>query len=248
MSRRLRARKARGHRGNAAMSAQYAVSMTVRPASLPLFPLESVVLFPGVRAPLHIFEPRYRQMMESALRGDRAIGMATVLPEHRDQMAGAPPLFAIGCAGFIEAYERLPDGRFNLLLLGTARFRTVRELEPEAGRLFRVAEVDWLEDEEPAQGGAAEVDAARAHVMDALREILVRSGRAVEDLVSEPLAALDATTFTNTVCQMLALPAEEKHSLLAADGTVRRILALEGLLALHLARLKLPFGRTDTLH
>ena len=238
MSRAARARKA----------AEYAPSMTERPGSLPLFPLESVVLFPGVRAPLHIFEPRYRQMMESALRGDRAIGMATVLPEHREQMPGAPPLFEIGCAGFIEAYERLSDGRFNLLLLGTARFRMVRELEPEAGRLFRVAEVEWLDDAEPAQSGAAAVDAARARVMDALREILARSGRGAEELAAEPLTALDATTFTNTVCQMLALPAEEKQSLLAADGTARRIDALDGLLALHLARLKLPFGRSDTLH
>ena len=228
--------------------AQYAPFMTERPSSLPLFPLESVVLFPGVRAPLHIFEPRYRQMMESALRGDRAIGMATVLPEHREQMAGDPPLFEIGCAGFIEAFERLSDGRFNLLLLGTARFRVLREVGPEAGRLFRVAEVEWLDDAEPAGGEAAAAVAARARVMDALREILVRSGRGADDLAAEPLAALDASTFTNTVCQMLALPAEEKQSLLAADGILRRLDALEGLLALHLARLKLPFGRSDTLH
>jgi hypothetical protein len=187
-------------------------------------------------------------MMESALRGDRAIGMATVLPEHREQMAEAPPLFEIGCAGFIEAFERLPDGRFNLLLLGTARFRVLREAPAEAGRLFRVAEIAWLEDTEPAGEEAASVDTARARVMDALREILVRSGRGAEDLAAEPLRALDASTFTNTVCQMLALPAEEKQSLLAADGILHRIDALEGLLALHLARLKLPFGRSDTLH
>ena len=84
--------------------------------------------------------------------------------------------------------------------------------------------------------------------MDALREILVRSARGADELAAEPLGALDAATFTNTICQMLALPAEEKQSLLAADGVVRRIDALEGLLALHLARLKLPFGRSDTLH
>ena len=222
--------------------------MTERPSSLPLFPLESVVLFPGVRAPLHIFEPRYRQMMESALRGDRAIGMATVLPEHHEQMAGEPPLFDVGCAGFVEAFERLSDGRFNLLLLGTARFRVLREAPREAGRLFRVAEIAWLEDAEPVGDEAAAVAAARTRVMDALREIIVRSGRGAEDLAAEPLGALDASTFTNTICQMLALPAEEKQSLLAADGIARRIDTLEGLLALHLARLKLPFGRSDTLH
>jgi Lon protease-like protein len=124
----------------------------------------------------------------------------------------------------------------------------LREIEPEEGRLFRVAEVEWLDDAEPAREGLASLDAPRARVMDALREILVRSGHGAEELAAEPLGALDTTTFTNTICQMLALPAEEKQSLLAADGTERRLDALDGLLALHLARLKLPFGRSDTLH
>jgi Lon protease-like protein len=222
--------------------------VTERPSELPLFPLESVVLFPKVRVPLHIFEPRYRQMMESALRGDRTLGMATVLPEQRERMAGAPPLFAIGCAGFIEAFERLPDGRFNLVLHGTARFRVLREIAPEAGRLYRVAEVDWLDDAEPPHGEAPVLAGARQRVMEALREILVRAGHDARELADGPLAALDAATFTNSVCQMLSLPAEEKQSLLEANGTERRLDALEGLLELQLARLKSPFAGSDTVH
>jgi uncharacterized protein len=238
MSRAARRRKAR---------AEYALGVTPLPSELPLFPLESVVLYPKLRTPLHIFEPRYRQMMESALRGDRALGMATVLPEHRDEMAGAPPLFAIGCAGFIEAFERLPDGRFNLLLNGTARFRMLRELPPETGRLYRVAEVEWLAEAELSPAEDAALRAARVRVMDVLHEVIARA-RSSEPLARDALDALDATTFTNSLCQMLQLPAEEKQSLLEADGTARRLDALEGLLQIHLARLKLPFNPTDTLH
>jgi uncharacterized protein len=222
--------------------------MTGRSGTLPLFPLESVVLFPKVRVPLHVFEPRYRQMMESALRGDRMLGMATVPPEHRERMGEAPPLFATGCAGTIETFERLPDGRFHLVLLGTSRFHIARELAPEEGRLFRVAEVEWLADPEPAREDAGALDAARGRVVAAMRELLARAGRSADDLAVDPLAPLDAATFTNTVCQMIAFPAEEKQSLLEADGVARRLDALDGLLQLHLARLKLPFGRTDTVH
>ena len=85
---------------------------------LALFPLSTVVLFPRVRTPLHVFEPRYRQMTEHALGGDRRIGMVLVDAEHAAGMAGDPPVQAIGCAGTISAAQRLPDGRFHVLLDG----------------------------------------------------------------------------------------------------------------------------------
>src|SRR5262252_10843931 len=72
-----------------------------------LFPLSSVVLFPRVRTPLHIFEPRYRQMAEHALAGDRSIGMVAVPPEHVGAMAGDPPVYPVGCAGVISQAQRL---------------------------------------------------------------------------------------------------------------------------------------------
>ena len=116
------------------------------PGTLPLFPLSSVVLFPGVQTPLHIFEPRYRQMTEHALAGSRRIGMVAVRPEAVEAMAGNPPVFGVGCEGRITDAKRLPDGRFNILLLGTQRFRILRESPPVAERLYRVAEIERLED------------------------------------------------------------------------------------------------------
>src|SRR5262245_57325268 len=107
-----------------------------------LFPLSSVVLFPRVRTPLHIFEPRYRQMTEHALAGDRHIGMVAVLPEHEAGMAGDPPVYPVGCAGVISDARRLPDGRFHIVLDGVWRFRICDELARPSERLYRTARVE----------------------------------------------------------------------------------------------------------
>lgn len=215
---------------------------------LPLFPLESVVLYPRVRAPLHIFEPRYRQMMEAALAGARLLGMATVPPEHVAEIRGAPPLFDIGCAGFIQTWERLADGRFDLVLIGTRRFRILRERPADASRLYRIAEVEWL-DETPLEASDADaiVD-ARARVLDTLRELIQGASRESPELSSQRLEALDDETFTNALCQAIALPVEEKQGLLAAAGVRSRLETLAGVLEFHLARAKLAGRRSDALH
>jgi Lon protease-like protein len=216
------------------------------PAELPLFPLASVVLFPKVRAPLHIFEPRYRQMMEAALAGARTIGMASVPPEHQGAMAADPPLFEIGCAGFIEVHERLADGRFNLMLLGTERFRILSERPREPGRLYRIAEVEWLRDEVPAADDEAPLRSLREQVLAALRALLARAG--APELDAQRLAALDHETFANSLSQLVGLPPEEKQGLLEAGGVRRRLETLEGILQFHLARARMPGGRSEAVH
>ena len=227
---------------------RYALRVPDAPSELSLFPLEDVVLFPRVRAPLHIFEPRYRQMMDAALAADRTLGMATVLPEQRAEMAGDPALFDVGCAGFVERWERLADGRFNLVLLGTRRFRIVREVPREAARLYRIAAVEWLAEVPPTPADEPELRAARARVLDSLRELLERAGREPAEIAAERLDALDHDTFTNTLCQMIALPSEEKQGLLQAQGVRARLDTLDGVLQFHLARARLPGGRSEALH
>ncbi len=97
--------------------------MVVRlPKRIPIFPLPSTVLFPGLPLPLHVFEPRYRGMVEDALAGERVIGMVLLKPGWESDYEGAPPVFPIGCLGRIDHAEPLPDGRFNILLTGRARF------------------------------------------------------------------------------------------------------------------------------
>ena len=91
-----------------------------------------VVLFPNVFLPLHIFEPRYRQMIADALAGDRIIGMVLLRPGYEDDYEGPPPIYATGCSGLITHVERIEDGRYNLMLRGLEKF-TMHE-RGDAGR------------------------------------------------------------------------------------------------------------------
>jgi Lon protease-like protein len=107
----------------------------------PLFPLANVWLFPGVIMPLHIFEPRYRQMIEDSLDGPGRIVIGTVVEGHEYQLPGSPPVHPIAGIGEIGWHERLEDGRFLIHLVGLAR---VRVRECESARMYRRVRVELL--------------------------------------------------------------------------------------------------------
>jgi uncharacterized protein len=109
-----------------------------------LFPLPNLVLYPHVMQPLHIFEDRYREMLEDALSGDRLIAMAVLEPGWEADYDSRPPIAEYACLGKVVAHHRLEDGRYNVLLLGVQRVRIVHELEPL--RSFRQAQVELIED------------------------------------------------------------------------------------------------------
>ena len=104
------------------------------PEVLPVFPLTGVLVFPGMILPLQVFEPRYRNMVEDALDADGVFGMIQPLVPRQDNrpLPGAgketPELYGIGCAGYVETWEKLPDGRYILELRGMSRFRSEQEL------------------------------------------------------------------------------------------------------------------------
>ena len=95
-----------------------------QPVRLSIFPLGGAILFPGLQLPLHVFEPRYRALVGSALAKDRKIAM--IQPQAASEGA---PLFEIGCVGRIGDVEALEDGRYNIVLEGESRFRVLRELD-----------------------------------------------------------------------------------------------------------------------
>ena len=214
--------------------------------SIPLFPLSDVVLFPGCLAPLHIFELRYRQMTEAALEGERLIGMVTVRPDAREEMEGNPPIYAVGCAGLITDHQRLPDGRYNIVLRGVKRFRVESESAPDCERLYRLADARWLDDPD---GGSADGRAGlREGVLGHLRR-LARRGQGGEEVSLAELRKLDDRAFTHTLCQAIRLPPEEKQGLLGAASLTERLDQLEGLLAFHLACLDSSDpGGASTVH
>src|SRR3712207_569670 len=88
-----------------------------------LFPLPNLVLFPSVIQPLHIFEPRYRQMTADALAGDRLLAIVLLRPGWEEEYEGRPAVYPVACLGHIAAHQRLEDGRSNLLLRGLRRIR-----------------------------------------------------------------------------------------------------------------------------
>ena len=108
---------------------------------VPLFPLPNLFLFPGTVMPLHIFEPRYRQMIEDSLDGPGRLVIGTVLEGHDGDLAGSPPVHDIAGLGEIARHERLPDGRFLIMLVGLAR---VRISEVPSDRLYRKVEASPL--------------------------------------------------------------------------------------------------------
>src|ERR1043166_6580719 len=109
------------------------------PEQLGLFPLTGVLLLPGTVLPLHIFEQRYRNLVEDALEGDKVFGLfRSCTPEQDNRpLPGAekkiPDLYKVGCVGFIDRWEKLPDGRFFVQLKGVNRFRFEEELPLNRG-------------------------------------------------------------------------------------------------------------------
>jgi Lon protease-like protein len=121
-------------------------------ATLKVFPLHGAAVLPGTPAPFHVFEQRYRELVQDALAGDRIVAVPALFGKS-DVHALRPPLRAICGAGFIESEERYPDGRFDIVLRGVARVRLLEEL-PHT-RLYREFRAEILEDRLPAGGTAA---------------------------------------------------------------------------------------------
>jgi hypothetical protein len=110
---------------------------------VPVFPLPNVVLLPQAVLPLHIFEPRYREMTERALEGERLIAMALLKPGWEPEYYGNPAIHDVIGVGRIVHDQRLSDGRFNLLLQGLCRARVIEVI---SDRPYRTASVELLED------------------------------------------------------------------------------------------------------
>ena len=191
------------------------------PPTIPIFPLPNVVLFPNVFLPLHIFEPRYRQMVEDALNGDRIIGMVLLRQGWEGDYEGRPPVYLIGCAGVITHAERLADGRFHIVLRGMEKFRIAGE---DPAHPYRVASVVPVP-EPPAESVRQEMRGERRRLETLLvpqpegqpRDPKVPSSMPDEDLV-------------NALAQYLEFDPVEKQALLERDGLLDRCRSLIELL------------------
>ena len=107
------------------------------PKEIPIFPLSNFIIFPKTSVPLNIFEPRYINMIDDAMKGNRMIGM--IQPKSFNQKT--PDLYKIGCVGKITSFNETEDGRYLIVLVGVSRFKITEELKTQ--KLYRLCKVDF---------------------------------------------------------------------------------------------------------
>jgi Lon protease-like protein len=176
--------------------------MGAKPVRVPIFPLAGAILFPRSHLPLHIFEDRYRAMVEDVLAGPGRIAMVQPLDETEP-----PPLYKVGCVGELVGVEELDDGRFNIMLLGSNRFRLIAEAD--SGTPYRQADIDLaaFDDSEPpplAPVQRADVEREARRFGDAL-------GLAVD---WEAVGRLDDEMLVNAIAQVAPFDTGAKQALL----------------------------------
>ena len=175
---------------------------------LPIFPLPGAILFPALQLPLHIFEPRYRELVGSALAKDRLIGM--IQPQRSSE---GSPLYEIGCVGRIGDVEALEDGRYNIVLEGVSRFKLVRELE--VATAFRQVEAELIED--PKDEVLASVE--RAGFEFEAKRFAAMQGYSVD---WDSVERLDDETLINGVAQIAPFDSAAKQALIEAKTLSER--------------------------
>lgn len=184
-----------------------------------LFPLPNLVVFPHVMQPLHIFEPRYRAMLEEALAGDRLIGMTLLAPGWETDYDGRPPLRPAGCLCRVATWHQTNEGSYNVLVLGLRRMMIRRELPPQ--KSFRVAEVDLSEDVY-AELTASERPDVQRRLLEAFKQVLPRIPEAGEQLDELLGSQVPLGMLTDIVAYTLDIDLDFKERLLVETSVDRR--------------------------
>lgn len=215
------------------------------PDQIPVFPLPKVVLLPGEVLPLHIFEPRYREMVRDALNGHRVIGMIEYAAEHESSTQEPRPVRDVGCVGFIADHKELPDGRSLIWLLGLERFTIDEEVPVDS--LYRQFRVTYT----PIRESAVAL-AGLQPVRHELRQVLPRLVDLDESdrgALEEQMVEISDSQLIALASQILELPGQRKRQLLEADNQMDRFMLLFEDLYRHLDGISDPtIGPFETLN
>ncbi len=186
--------------------------------SVCIFPLPDAALFPHAILPLHVFEPRYREMVRDCLAGDRRMAVATLEPGYEADYHARPPVRAVCGLGELVAHDGLPDGRSNILLRGTTRVRIVEELPPE--RSYRVVRYQALPDR--YAGGFDGSRAVRDLVLlaDQIAMKLPSGAQTLRDLAR---SQGDAGSLTDVLSAALVTSADDRQRLLETVDVDTRV-------------------------
>jgi len=198
-------------------------------ARLPIFPLGNVVLFPNTDIPLHIFEPRYRQLMDDIIDKDRLFALAllnkdkSALQTSTDSEALVrPPVYPIAGLGLVRSAARLPDGLYNIVVRGIARVDISREIiEPSSDRLYRTVSAKVQQPQETASDHTLRQEFAAFHslthqVLSQLKKVKIEFDDKIENMD-------DMSYFIDLVSSMVLPSAEIRQSVLAAPSLRMRM-------------------------
>ena len=205
---------------------------------LPLFPL-GAVLYPGMLLPLHIFEERYRQLVRDLLDGPdpRRFGVIAIRKGRETGIDGVHSLYEVGCIATLRRVEQYDDGRFDIITVGTQRFKlnSLDETRP-----YLQGEVELLTDEVADPAAALPlvrtVQVAFRTYLDALTEWGGATVR-IEELPDEPML------LSFIVAAAMIIDLTERQGLLAEPDTLRRLEAQRALLSRETAMLKTTTSR-----
>ena len=195
------------------------------PQVIPVFPLDGALLLPRGQLPLNIFEPRYLNMIDDAIAGDRVVGMVQTFGGTRAR----PMLAPIGCAGRITSYAEASDGRYLITLTGIIRFRVITELPVQTP--YRQVHADYAAYEDDLQT-ALDPDFDRDSFLGALRAYLARHSL---DVDWDTAAAAPEEALINSLSMALPFEPAEKQALLEAEDLSARRIALTALLEIDAA-------------
>ncbi len=199
---------------------------------LPLFPL-GTVLFPGLVLPLHIFEDRYRTLVQHLTRQSPEPGdFGVVAIEHGFETAAAGSavdLYEIGCTASVRHVTEHPDGRFDLVTVGRRRFR-ITGVDPDS-EPYLIAEVEWLPEPEDSSEAEDLVPSLLGRFQQYLEIIRTDGHNAREQLPDDP------TVLSYVIAATAILSVDERQSLLASGSTRERLLAERRILNRELALL-----------
>jgi ATP-dependent Lon protease len=184
-----------------------------------LFPLPNLVVFPHVMQPLHIFEPRYRAMLEEALTDDGLIGMVLLAPGWEANYEGRPELRPVGCLCRVATHHRTTEGSYNVLVLGLRRLKIVRELPPK--KSFREAEVELCEDVY-SESGAAARGRLQLRLLEAFKRVLPKIPEAQEQMDQLLGGQIPLGMLTDIIAYTLEIDLQFKERMLAETCVDRR--------------------------
>ena len=180
-----------------------------------LFPLPNLVFYPGCIQPLHIFESRYCEMLEDAMRDDRLLAIATLLPGFEKDYYSRPPIAPYTCLGHVITHEKTDEGTYNLILVGNSRARIKHEITPV--RSFRRAAVEIIQNH-----AVTDSDLAR-QLGETLARRFVAAAKSADELVSHfREGKLSLSSLTDVVAFHLPVALDLKLKLLKEPDPVQR--------------------------